>query len=416
MALIPGTTTQGTDSQVAAAAKKVVLVYSGGLDTTVCIPLMKEDYGYTEIITVTVDVGQPREDILQAEEKAKLLKTTHFTVDARAEFAEKFCFAAVKANAYYEGYPLSTSIARPIISQKAVEVALKVGATAFAHGCTGKGNDQFRIEYILRAMMPHATIHAPVREKNMTRIWEIEYAQSRNLPIKQSLEKIWSIDENLWGRSIEGGRLEDPNFAPPEEIFQWTKGPITACNEPSEVTVDFKNGVPIGINGVSMSPVELIMKANDLAGSHGVGRIDIMEDRMLGLKVRENYECPGATLILTAHKALEALVLTRDELRFKQVVDQEWSRIAYEGLWLDPLKEDLESFINHTQSRVSGQIVMRLFKGSCQVLRRSSDWALYSEALASFDNAEAYDQRDSTGTVKQFGLQSRMYLQLKNNQ
>jgi argininosuccinate synthase len=393
--------------------KKVVLVYSGGLDTTVCIPLMKEEYGYNEIITVTVDVGQPREDILQAEEKAKALKTTHFTVDARAEFAEKFCFAAVKANAYYEGYPLSTSIARPLISQKAVEVAQKVGATAFAHGCTGKGNDQFRLEYILRAMMPNATIHAPVREKNMTRVWEIDYAQSRNLPIKQSLEKIWSIDENLWGRSIEGGRLEDPNYAPPEEIFQWTKGPMAALNEPSEVTVEFKNGEPVAINGVTLDPAALIAKANQLAGDNGIGRIDIMEDRMLGLKVRENYECPGATLILTAHKALEALVLTRDELRFKQVVDQEWSRLAYEGLWLDPLKEDLESFINTTQTRVSGEVVMRLYKGHCQVVRRSSPWALYSEALASFDNAEAYDQRDSTGTVKQFGLQSRMYLQLK---
>lgn len=399
-----------------AKTKKVVLVYSGGLDTTVCIPLMREEYGYDEIVTVTVDVGQPREDIQQAEEKAKILRTTHFTVDARAEFAEKFCFEAVKANGYYEGYPLSTSIARPIISQKAVEIAEKVGATAFAHGCTGKGNDQFRIEYIIRAMMPHATIHAPVRERNMTRIWEIEYAQARNLPIKQSLEKIWSIDENLWGRSIEGGRLEDPNYAPPEEIFQWTKGFDQSLKEPTEVTVHFKEGTPVSINSQDLAPVDLIMKANQIAGDNGVGRIDIMEDRMLGLKVRENYECPGSTLLLTAHKALEALVLTRDELRFKQVIDQEWARLAYEGLWLDPLKEDLEAFIDKTQKRVTGEVVLRLFKGHCQVSRRSSPWALYSEALASFDNAEAYDQRDSTGTVKQFGLQPRMYLQVKKTQ
>ncbi len=395
-------------------SKKVVLVYSGGLDTTVCIPLMKEEYGYNEIITVTVDVGQPREDIQQAEEKAKALKTHHFTVDARAEFAEKFCFAAIKANGYYEGYPLSTSIARPLISQKAVEVAQKIGATSFAHGCTGKGNDQFRIEYGIRALMPEAVIHAPVREKNMTRIWEIEYAQARQLPIKQSLEKIWSIDENLWGRSIEGGKLEDPDFSPPEEIFQWTKGPDAALNESSEVTIEFAKGVPTHINGVSLAPADLISKANQIAGLHGVGRIDIMEDRLLGLKVRENYECPGSTLLLTAHKALEALVLTREELRFKQTIDQEWSRLAYEGLWLDPLKEDLEAFIDKTQERVSGKIVLRLFKGSCQVIRRSSPWALYSEALASFDNAEAYDQRESTGAVKNFGLQARMYLHLKN--
>lgn len=395
--------------------KKVVLVYSGGLDTTVCIPLMKEEYGYEEIVTVTVDVGQPREDILQAEEKAKILNTTHFTIDARQEFAEKFCFPAVKANGYYEGYPISTSIARPLISQKAVEVALKVGATAFAHGCTGKGNDQFRIEYVLRAHMPESTIHAPVREKNMTRVWEIEYAQKKNLPIKQSLEKIWSIDENLWGRSIEGGRLEDPDFAPPEEIFQWTKGPMTALAEPTEVIIEFKKGIPVAMNGAMFSAVDLIGKANHLAGAHGIGRIDIMEDRMLGLKVRENYECPGSTLLLTAHKALEALVLTREEIRLKQNIDQEWSRLAYEGLWYDPLKEDLEAFIDKTQERVSGQVTLRLFKGSCQVIRRSSAWALYSEALASFDNAEAYDQRESSGTVKNFGLQSRMYLQLKKN-
>lgn len=408
-------TKNSSSSNVKTGTKKVVLVYSGGLDTTVCIPLMKEEYGYDEIITVTVDVGQPREDILQAEEKAKILNTTHFTIDARQEFAEKFCFPAVKANGYYEGYPLSTSIARPLISQKAVEVALKVGATAFAHGCTGKGNDQFRIEYVLRALMPESTIHAPVREKNMTRVWEIEYAQKKNLPIKQSLEKIWSIDENLWGRSIEGGRLEDPDFAPPEEIFQWTKGVTTALSEPTEVTIEFEKGLPVSINGTSLSPVDLIGKANQLAGAHGIGRIDIMEDRMLGLKVRENYECPGSTLLLIAHKALEALVLTRDELRFKQNIDQEWSRLAYEGLWYDPLKEDLEAFIDKTQERVSGQVALRLFKGSCQVIRRSSSWALYSEALASFDNAEAYDQRESTGTVKNFGLQSRMYLQLKKN-
>lgn len=398
-----------------ANTKKVVLVYSGGLDTTVCIPLMKEEYGYDEVITVTVDVGQEREDIQQAEEKAKAMKTTHFTVDAREEFAEKFCFAAVKANAYYEGYPLSTSIARPIISQKAVEIAQKVGATAFAHGCTGKGNDQFRIEYMIRAMMPNAVIHAPIREKNMTRKWEIEYAQSRGLPIKQSLEKIWSIDENIWGRSIEGGKLEDPNEAPPEEIFQWTKGFAKSLNEVVEVSVQFEKGSPVAINGTKLAPEVLVAKANQIAGDSGVGRIDIMEDRMLGLKVRENYECPGATLLLTAHKALEALVLTREELRFKSLIDQEWSKLAYEGLWLDPLKEDLEAFIHATQERASGEVVLRLFKGSCQVSRRSSPWALYSEALASFDNAEAYDQRDSTGTVKQFGLQSRMYLQLKQS-
>ncbi len=395
--------------------KKVVLVYSGGLDTTVCIPLMKEEYGYDEVVTVTVDVGQPGEDIQQAEEKAKILGTQHFTIDAKAEFASDFCFQSLKANANYEGYPLSTSIARPIIAFKAVEVAKKLGATAFAHGCTGKGNDQFRIEFAIRSQMPEATIHAPVREKNMTRIWEIDYAKKKNLPIKQSLEKIWSIDENLWGRSIEGGNLENPNYVPPEEIFQWTKGFETSLAKPVDVTLSFEKGIPFAIDGVKLAPHSLVQKANSVAGASGVGRIDMMEDRMLGLKVRENYECPGAVLLITAHKALEALVLTRDEIRFKQLVDQEWAKLAYEGLWMDPFKGDLESFIESTQTRVSGEVVLRLFKGAAQVIQRSSPWALYSEALASFDNADAYDQRESTGTVKHFGLQTRMFLHLKQN-
>jgi len=393
--------------------KKVVLVYSGGLDTTVCIPLMREEYGYQKIITATIDVGQPEDDIRDAAQRAHALGTEHYTIDAKEEFAKDYCFSAVRANGYYEGYPLSTSIARPLIGAKAVEVAKKVGATAFAHGCTGKGNDQFRIEFAIRALMPDATIHAPVRERNMTRKWEIEYAASKNLPIKQSLEKIWSIDENLWGRSIEGGRLEEPDFAPPEEIFQWTRGPLDSAEKPREVEIRFENGVPVAIDREVLSPAKLVAIMNQIAGDNGVGRIDIMEDRMLGLKVRENYECPGSTVILTAHRALEALVLTREELRFKAMVDAEWGRLAYEGLWFDPFKDDLEAFIAATQRRVEGTLTLRLHKGSCQVVKRSSPWALYSEALASFDNSTAFDQRESTGTVKHFGMQSRMYFFLK---
>ena len=389
-------------------SKKVVLVYSGGLDTSVCIPLMREEYGYDEVITVTVDVGQPAADIAQAEEKAKIMKTTHFTVDAKDEFAANFCFPSLKANGEYQGYPMSTSIARPLIALKAVEVAQKLGATAFAHGCTGKGNDQFRIEFGIRAHMPEATIHAPVRERNMTRTWEIEYAKAKNIPIQQSLEKIWSIDENLWGRSIEGGRLEEPDYAPPEEIFQWTKNPKMAPDHPLELSVTFKGGQPVAIDGTTYTPAKLVQRMNAIAGECGVGRIDIMEDRMLGLKVRENYECPAATVLLKAHGALEALVLTREELRFKKFVDQEWSRLAYEGLWWDPLKTDLEGFVAQTANRVEGTVRLKLYKGSVQVSGRTSPWALYSEQLASFDST-TFDQRESTGWVKNFGLQSRMY-------
>jgi argininosuccinate synthase len=391
--------------------KTVLLVYSGGLDTSICIPLMKEEYGYDKVVTVTVDVGQDPADIQQAAEKAAILKTEHYTADAKEEFTEKYCWPAVQANGDYQGYPMSTSIARPLIAAKAVEYAKKLGISAFAHGCTGKGNDQYRIEFGIRSLMPDAVIHAPVREKNMTRSWEIEYALSRNVPIQQSLNKIWSIDENLWGRSIEGGRLEEPDFAPPEEIFQWTKSIEDAEAKPAMVKIAFNNGVPVAINGEKTSPAKLVLQMNTLAGAHGIGRLDIMEDRMMGLKVRENYECPASTVFLKAHKALENLVLTRDEIRFKALVDQEWSRMAYEGLWLDPLKLGLETFIGSTQKRVTGEVSLKLYKGQVTVLGRTSEWALYSEDLASFDTT-TFDQRESTGAVKNFGLQSRMYHKL----
>ena len=392
-------------------SKKVVLVYSGGLDTSICIPMMREEYGYDEVYTVTVDVGQPAADIQQAEEKAAQMGTIHRTVDAKNEFVRDFCFPALKANGDYQGYPMSTSIARPIIAAKAVEVAREVGATAFAHGCTGKGNDQFRIEFTIRTLMPEAVIHAPIRERNLTRSWEIEYALKHNVPIQQSLEKIWSIDENIWGRSIEGGRLEEPDFAPPEEIFQWSVSPEKAPNEKTNLTIAFEQGIPTAVNGKKMGSAELVKYMNEVAGANGVGRIDIMEDRLMGLKVRENYECPASTVLLKAHGALEALVLTRDEIRFKKVVDLEWSKLAYEGLWFDPLKTDLESFIGATQTRVTGEVVLSLYKGNTTIVGRKSPWALYSEDLASFDS-KTFDQSESTGAVKNFGLQSRMFYSL----
>lgn len=396
------------------AKKTVVLVYSGGLDTTVCIPMMREEYGYERVVTVTVDVGQPKSDIDDAAKRAQALGTEHYTIDAKDEFVRQYCFQSLKANGLYQGYPISTSIARPLIGVKAAEVAKKLGATHFAHGCTGKGNDQFRIEYAIRAMIPDAVIHAPVREKNLTRVWEIDYAKKKNLPIHQSLEKIWSIDENLWGRSIEGGRLEEPDFAPPEEIFQWTKGLLDSQAQPETIKIGFEKGIPTTLNGTKLAPVAMVAELNKIAGQNGFGRIDIMEDRMLGLKVRENYECPAAMTLLKAHAALEALVLTRGEQKFKAQVDTQWADLAYEGLWFDPLKDDLEAFIERTQSRVTGEVTLKLYRGSCQVTGRSSAWALYSQDLASFDTT-TFDQRESTGAVKNFGLQSRMVMHLKQN-
>ncbi|HEY3783629.1 MAG TPA: argininosuccinate synthase [Fimbriimonadaceae bacterium] len=403
--------------------KTVVLVYSGGLDTSVCIPLMKEQYGFDNIVTVTVDVGQPQADIDQAEERAKTLGTDHTTVDAKAEFVELYCWPSVKANGDYQGYPISTSIARPLIALKAVEVAKAKGAQAYAHGCTGKGNDQFRIEYVMRTLTPDLEVIAPMREgrptvggktEPWTRTEEIDYANEHGLKILQSKANIYSIDENLWGRSIEGGRLEEPDYAPPEEIFQWTKGINEARNQPQIVKIGFENGAPVSIDGKKYNPLALVLELNKIAGENGVGRVDIMEDRMLGLKVRENYECPAAVVLVMAHKALESLVTTQGERKFKALIDQEWGELAYKGLWFDPLKEDLEAFIDKIQERVSGTVELKLFKGSCVVQGRQSDWSLYNEDLASFDS-KTFDQSESLGIVKTHGMQGKMYWALRQN-
>lgn len=404
--------------------RKVVLVYSGGLDTSVCIPLMREEYGFDHVITVTVDVGQPEEDIRQAEERARSLGTEHYTVDAKEMFVEHFCWPAVRANGDYQGYPISTSIARPLIALKAVEKAQELGAKAFGHGCTGKGNDQFRIEYIMRTLMPDAEIIAPMREgrrlpdgrrEPWTRSEEIDYANAHGLPIPQTKDRIWSIDENLWGRSIEGGRLEEPDYAPPEEIFHWTRGLQETPDAPRVLTIGFENGVPVALDGQRLSALDLVLKLNKIAGEHGIGRVDIMEDRMLGLKVRENYECPAAVVVLTAHRALEALVCTQGEIKFKASVDREWGEMAYKGLWLDPLKEDLEAFIGKIQERVTGDVNLRLAKGSAVVIGRGSPFALYNADLASFDS-KTFDQSESLGIVKTHGMQSRLYFQIRQSQ
>jgi argininosuccinate synthase len=264
---------------------------------------------------------------------------------------------------------------------------------------------------MIRALMPDARIVAPMREHNMTRSEEIAYAREHGVPIAQTAEKIWSIDENLWGRSIEGGRLEEPNYAPPEEIFRWTADPLKAPDQPRILRITFEEGVPAAVDGERIEPVELVRRVNQIAGEHGVGRVDIMEDRMLGLKCRENYECPGAVTLLTAHKALEALVLTADEIRFKASVDREWGRLAYAGLWFDPLKDDLDAFIRATQRRVSGTVNLQLYKGHAKVVGRESEWALYSEDMVSFDT-KTFDQRLSEGNVRTHGLQARMFLNL----
>lgn len=396
--------------------KQALVIYSGGLDTTICIPLLREE-GYDVIHTVCIDVGQPAEDIRQAEERASILKTHHTTVNAKEEFANDYCTTAIAFNADYFGYPLSTAIARPLIAKKAAAAGLKVSAggspVTFVHGCTGKGNDQFRIEYGLRQYAPGLPVYAPIREHNWTRTAEIEYAEKVGAPIGQSKDKIWSIDENLWGRSIEGGRLEEPSYEPPEEIFAWTASLADAPNEPERVTFTFNNGIPTAINGTAMSMLDIILAANKLAGEHGIGRVDIMEDRMIGMKVRENYECPGAVLLTRAHKELEALVCTPQERRFKALVDAQWADLTYQGLWGDPLFEDLVAFSANIQRRVIGSVTLRLYKGHAVVVARESEWALYSEAIASFDDSAVFEQSEMGGMVRAHGISSLLYAKLK---
>ncbi len=385
--------------------KKVVLAYSGGLDTSVCIPLLKEHYGCDYAITVTVDVGQPQKEIDMAEKKAAKISQKHYTIDAKEEFVRDYIFPLIKANGNYEGYVLGTSIARPLIAKKVVEVAKKENAHALAHGCTGKGNDQLRFETVFRSTT--LDVFAPMRDMNLTREWEMEYAKEHGIPVSVTKSKPWSVDENIWSRSIEGGRLEEPDFVPPEEIFEWTVSPEKA-GDAEEIDIGFEHGVPVSVNGKKMDGVFLIQELNRIGGAHGVGRTDMMEDRVLGLKARENYEHPAATIILTAHKDLERLVLTRDELRFKSLVDETWSELAYKGLVDEPLFADLNAFIDNSQERVTGTVKLRLYKGSAKVVARSSPYALYSAEFSSFDS-KAIDQKDAEGVCKYHGFQARMY-------
>ena len=388
--------------------EKVVLAFSGGLDTTVCVKLLEEKYNY-EVVTACVDVGQPPEELEKSQNSAdKINSGKHYIIDAKDEFANEYIARGIKANAEYEGYPLSTALARPLIAMKIIEVAEKEGATAIAHGCTGKGNDQFRFEAIIRSMSDFKII-APIREMNLTRTEEVAYAKEHGLNL--SYDKIYSIDENLWGRAIEGDVLEDPANEPPEEIYEWTKSAEDAKDTPTKVSIEFEEGVPVAINGEMMGLVDLINKANEIAGENGVGRVDIIENRMIGLKSRETYEVPGAKLLIAAHKALEQLVLTVDELRFADYMSTLYADLVYEALWQEPLREDLDQAFDHMQRRVSGEVVMKLFKGSIQPLSRKSPFSLHSIEQITFEDKET-DQREIEGMIKYHGLQAANYQKL----
>ncbi|MEM0117050.1 MAG: argininosuccinate synthase [Conexivisphaerales archaeon] len=386
---------------------KVVLAYSGGLDTSVSIKWIQDKY-QSDVITLTLDLGQG-EELSQVEEKAKSLGVLkHYSLDVKEVFASKYVLQSIKANGLYEGkYPLSTALGRPLIAQMLVEVAEKENAQAVAHGCTGKGNDQVRIDVTVKALNPDLRIIAPVREWGLTRDQEIAYAKENGVPISAK-KSVYSIDQNIWGRSIESGVLEDASVEPPEDAFEWVVPPEEAPDRPTYVKIGFERGIPISLDGEELSSLELIGRMNSVAGRNGVGIIDHIEDRLVGIKSREVYECPAATVLLEAHKELEKLVMTRHQLTFKRTVDQAWSDMVYMGLWVDPLKKNLDAFIDSSQERVSGTVTVKMYKGNVRVVGRSSAYSIYDLNLATYSSASTFNQNLAEGFIEFWGLPSRV--------
>ena len=395
--------------------EKIVLAYSGGLDTSVLIKYLQEKYD-AQVITVTANVGQ-QENLKEAEEKAhKLGVLKHYSIDAKDEFVTDYIYPAIKANALYEGkYPISTSLSRPLIATKMVEIAKKEGATGLAHGCTGRGNDQVRFDISLGSLAPDLKILAPIREWGMTRDEEIEYAKTKGIEVSTAAKK-YSIDASVWGRAIECGLLEDASAEPPEDAYEWTVTPEKAPDTPEYLTIQFEAGIPVSVNNQKMKPLKIIEQLNKTAGKHGVGRIDHIEDRMVGIKSREVYECPAAAILLEAHKDLEKMVMTRHEIMFKEQVDAQWVFLAYAGLWFDPLKYDLDAFIDRSQENVNGEVRLKLYKGGLQVVGRSSPMSLYDKNLANYNIKTSFNQAYSKGFIELWGMQTRMYNALKKQQ
>ena len=381
---------------------KAVLAYSGGLDTSVCIRYLQNLHDY-DVVTVTVDCGQ-NEDFEEIEKKSKAIGAIkHVYIDAKEEFAINYVIPCIKANGLYQNkYPLSTALARPLIAAKTIDVANIEGATAIAHGCTGKGNDQIRFDVTIRALNPKLKIIAPVRDLNLTRDDEIKFALDQAIPISAIASK-YSVDLNIWGRAIEGGYIEDAYSEPPEDAFQLVK---FDNNDAGYLELEFKKGIPVAADGKYMHITSLIEYVNTKVGSFGIGIIDHIEDRVIGIKSREVYEAPAATAIIEAHKDLEKIVLTMHEIKFKQIVDQKWSWIIYAGLWHDPLRTDLDKFIDSTQTRVTGKVKLKLQKGSLHVVGRESPYSLYRNDLATFSAGSKFDQGLAKGFVELWGLQS----------
>ncbi|HEX7737013.1 MAG TPA: argininosuccinate synthase [Ktedonobacteraceae bacterium] len=380
----------------------VVLAYSGGLDTSVSIRWIKEKYDL-DVITVTIDVGNERDLQAIARRAEQIGAVKSLVIDARADLTRYFLWPALQAGALYEGqYPLATALARPLIARLLVEVARAEGAVAVAHGCTGKGNDQVRFDVAINTLAPDLKIIAPVREWSMTRDNEIAYAAEHGIPIPVTSASPYSTDLNLWGRSVECGVLEDPWAEPPSDVYAWTSN--TPLSEPTYVEITFDHGIPVALDGEEIDGVTLIEKLNELAGSYGIGRVDHVENRLVGIKSREIYEAPAATVLLTAHKALETLTLSREQARFKEMVAGEYSRLIYNGQWYSALHQDLAAYVQSTQRFVSGTVRLKLAPWQCTIVGRKSDNSLYSHALATYDSGDQFDHNAALGFIKLWGL------------
>ncbi len=394
--------------------EKVVLAYSGGLDTSVAIRWLGEKYGL-DVVTLTIDLGANDRDLEGIREKAiKIGAVKAVVVDAKELFVRHFIFPALQAGALYEGeYPLATALARPLIAKLLVDVARDENAQAVAHGCTGKGNDQVRFDVAVAALAPDLKVIAPIREWKMSREEEIEYAVERGIPVPVTVASPYSIDQNLWGRSIECGALEDPWTEPPADVFQWTAAPHKSPDEPLYVELEFERGIPVALNGERMDSIALITALNELAGNHGVGRIDMVENRLVGIKSREVYEAPAAVTLHKAHQALEALTLSKDSIRFKAIVAQNYADLIYNGLWFSSLHQDIAAYVASSQRNVTGTIRVKLFKGICQVVGRQSEKSLYRHALATYDRGDAFDYTAAEGFIKLWGLPLKTQAQVQ---
>ncbi|TET95815.1 MAG: argininosuccinate synthase [Dehalococcoidia bacterium] len=397
-------------------AEKIVLAYSGGLDTSVAVPWLKEERGY-DVIALTVDVGMQRQRE-EVQSRALAAGAAKFVWrEAQETFVRHFAFPALAAGAVYQGrYPLATALARPLIARELVEVARAEGATAVGHGCTGKGNDQVRFDVSVQALAPELRIVAPVRDWDMDREAEIAYAQERSIPVPVTRDSPYSIDENLWGRSVECGVLEDPWQEPPPDVYEWTVAPAEAPDAPAYVEIGFEAGLPVSLDGRESAPASLVLRLNELAGEHGVGRVDMVEDRLVGIKSREIYEAPAAVTLLAAHEALEQMTLSKDQRRLKARIAQEYAELIYNGLWFTAHHQDLAAYVQSTQRYVMGTVRVKLHKGTATAVGRKSPRSLYDFSLATYDRSDRFDKTAAPGFIHIWGLPVRVQAQAQGGE